>query len=103
VYQAFIVGLLLHLQDTHRVVSNREAGAGRADVIVIPKSPGPGVVLELKTIDKRFGETAESCMQRALEQLRKRDYAAELRAAGATEVHEFAVVFDSKVCDVRKP
>ncbi len=103
VYQAFIVGLLLHLQDTHRVVSNREAGAGRADVLVIPKSPGPGVVLELKTIDKRFGETAESCMQRALEQLRKRDYAAELRAAGATEVHELAVVFDSKVCDVRKP
>ncbi len=103
VYQAFIVGLLLHLQDTHRVVSNREAGAGLADVLVIPKSPGPGVVLELKTIDKRFGETAESCMQRALEQLRKRDYAAELRAAGATEVHELAVVFDSKVCDVRKP
>jgi hypothetical protein len=103
VYQAFIVGLLLHLQDTHRVVSNREAGAGRADVLVIPKSPGPGVVLELKTIDKRFGETAESSMQRALEQLRKRDYAAELRAAGATEVHELAVVFDSKVCDVRKP
>jgi hypothetical protein len=103
VYQAFIVGLLLHLQDTHRVVSNREAGAGRADVLVIPKSPGPGVVLELKTIDKRFGETGESCMQRALEQLRTRDYAAELRAAGATEVHELAVVFDSKVCDVRKP
>ena len=103
VYQAFIVGLLLHLQASHRVVSNREAGTGRADVLVIPRTPGPGVVLELKAIDTRFGETTESCLQEALEQLRKRDYAAEVRVAGATEVHQLAVVFDGKICHVQKP
>ncbi len=52
---------------------------------------------------RRFGKTLNICMQRALEQLRRRDYAAELRAAGASEVHELAVVFDSKVCAARKP
>jgi hypothetical protein len=96
VYQAFIIGLLLHLEPTHRVVSNREAGYGRADVLVFPKQPGPGVVLELKVITRR--DTRETAMQRALSQLRDRDYAAELRAAGADPVRQLGVVFDGKRC-----
>ncbi|TVR03478.1 MAG: hypothetical protein EA398_04975 [Deltaproteobacteria bacterium] len=96
VYQAFLVGLLVHLQDTHRVVSNREAGFGRADVLVMPRTPGPGAVLELKRITRR--ETAERALERAAAQLQQRDYAAEVRAAGATTVHQYAVVFDGKCC-----
>jgi hypothetical protein len=96
VYQAFIIGLLLHLAPTHRVVSNREAGYGRADVLVFPRAPGPGVVLELKVITRR--DTPETAMARALAQLRDRAYAAELRAAGADPVHALGVVFDGKRC-----
>ena len=40
VYQAFILGLLVHLGTHHRVRSNREGGHGRYDVMVIPKEAG---------------------------------------------------------------
>jgi len=96
VYQAFIVGLLVQLDATHRVVSNREAGYGRADVLVMPRRPGPGAVLELKTLDPEYGDTVASVLDGAVAQLEDRDYAAEVRAAGATEVHQYAVVFDGK-------
>jgi hypothetical protein len=98
IYQAFIIGLLVHLAPTHRVVSNRESGYGRADVLITPKGPGPGVVLELKVIDHDLEETAETALESALDQLRTRDYAAELRAADASPIHQMGVVFDGKRC-----
>lgn len=100
VYQAFLLGMLVHLQETHRVQSNREAGTGRADILVVPHSPGPGAVLELKRVVGE--ETPEQALQRAVAQLLDRDYASEVRASGATAVHQFAVVFDGKRCWVRK-
>jgi hypothetical protein len=97
VYQAFIVGLLLHLMPTHRVVSNREAGFGRADVLIFPRIEGAtGAVLGLKVVTRR--ETPETALDNALSQLRTRDYAAELRAAGASTVLALGVVFDGKRC-----
>ena len=99
VYQAFLIGLLVHLDPTHRVYSNREAGYGRADLLIVPRTPGPGAVLELKRILP--SEMADSAMDKAIAQLQDRDYAAEVRAGGATEVYQYAVVFDGKRCWVR--
>jgi hypothetical protein len=99
VYQAFIVGMLVHLAATHRVYSNQESGFGRADVLIAPKSPGPGVVLELKRVTSK--DTPERAMSRAIAQLVERNYSAGLFAAGATSVHQYAVVFDGKRCEVR--
>ena len=94
-YQGFILGLLVVLEGTHEVRSNRETGFGRADVLVKPREPGrPGVVMELKVL--RAGETPEHALEAALAQVEERRYAAELEAAGATPVHTFAVVFDGK-------
>jgi hypothetical protein len=103
VYQAFIIGLLLHLDPTHVVRSNREEAYGRADVTVRPRQPGAGVVLELKVInpDDDAASDAERALQAALRQLTERDYAAGLLADGATTVHQYAVVFDGKKCRVR--
>jgi hypothetical protein len=101
VYQAFVVGLLVFLEPTHLVRSNREAGYGRADILVTPRKAGPGAVLELKVMEPEFGDTVESCLGQAIAQLHDRDYAAEVRAAGATDVFQYAVVFDGKRCWVR--
>jgi hypothetical protein len=90
----------LQLRTTHRVWSNREAGRGRADVLVVPLHPGPGAVLELKRVSQR--ESPEQALDRAVAQLIDRNYAAEARAAGATTVHQYAVVFDGKRCWVRE-
>jgi hypothetical protein len=97
VYHAFMLGLLVWLGPRYRVSSNREAGYGRCDVMIVPRTAGqPGVVMELKTVDAERRETPTRAMAAALRQLRERDYAAELRAAGAGLVREIGVVFDGK-------
>ena len=102
VYQASIVGLLVHLEATHEVRSNRESGLGRYDVMVRPKQADqPGAVLELKIIDADENETPEVALESAMTQIRARAYATELRAAGATPVWAWAGVFDGKRAWVR--
>ncbi len=97
VYQAFVAGLLVRLDETHLVSTNREAGYGRVDVLVCPRQHGGvGVVLELKTLDRRRGETPERALAAALRQLQERDYAAGLRGRGAGAVHQLGAVFDGK-------
>jgi hypothetical protein len=97
VYHAFMLGLLVWLGPRYRVSSNREAGYGRCDLMITPRAAGqPGVVMELKTVDKQRRETPARAMAAALRQLRERDYAAEVRAAGAGVVREIGVVFDGK-------
>ena len=102
VYQAFVLGLLVHLNATHAVTSNRESGYGRCDVLVCPRQAGqPGVVLELKVLDPRKSEAMDQALDSALAQIRDRDYAAGLRARGAAPVREMAAVFDGKRVVVR--
>ena len=102
VYQAFVAGLLIRLNATHEVTSNRESGYGRCDVLVCPRQPGQsGVVLELKVCDAEENETVEMALASALAQIRDRDYAAGLRARGAEPVREMAAVFDGKRVHVR--
>jgi hypothetical protein len=102
-YQAFVAGLLVALDPSHEVTSNRESGLGRYDVLVAPRlAGGPGVVLELKVLRMDRGETAEQALQSAQRQLLTRDYAAVLRLRGAAPVHQWAVVFDGKRAWVRQ-
>jgi hypothetical protein len=97
IYHVFVVSLLLGLQPHFAVRSNRESGGGRYDVMVMPRTPGqPGVVLELKVLKRKRGETHKSVMATALRQIRERDYTAELRALGADPIHEIGIVFDGK-------
>jgi hypothetical protein len=101
-YHGFVLGLLVSLGPRYEVLSNPESGYGRCDVSVAPRQAGqPGVVLELKAVDEDQGETVEQALERALQQIRERAYAAGLRARGAEPVHEMAVVFAGKRVHVR--
>lgn len=94
-YHGFMLGMLVHMEARYEVRSNRESGRGRADVYMRPKTAGqPGVVMEFKVPLGR--ETPEVALEKATKQLRERKYAAELIAAGASPVHEYAMVFDGK-------
>jgi hypothetical protein len=100
VYHAFVIGLLAVLEPDYQVRSNRESGKGRPDVLIRPVQPGkPGAVLELKVVGRR--KTKEQALEEGLAQIRAHDYGAELRAAGASAVHAFAVAFDGKDVWVR--
>jgi len=98
VYHAFLLGLLVHLGPTHEVRSDRESGFGRCDVMVLPKAAGgTGVVLELKRLNTRRGETVENALASALDQIKTRKYVDEVRTSGAGTVREYGVVFDGKM------
>jgi hypothetical protein len=85
------------MKATHVVSSNRESGHGRVDVLVSPRRPGDaGVVLEPKVVDVRRGETAETALAAALQQVLDRDYAAALRERRAGVVHQLGAAFDGK-------
>lgn len=48
-YHAFILGILVNLDGKYRVLSNRESGAGRPDIMILPfDETKKGVVVEFK-------------------------------------------------------
>jgi len=92
----FLLGLCAVLEGSHRVLSNRESGAGRPDVLVVPRVAGqPGVVLEIK-VGRPGRKTLEQALAEGLNQLQNKDYGAELRAAGAEPIQAYAVAFLGK-------
>ena len=94
-YHGFILGMLVHLEKQYDVRSNRESGFGRADMLMRPKTAGrPGVVIEFKVLDE--DETVAEVLKDAAKQVRDRQYATELLAAGAMPVYEYVIVFDGK-------
>ncbi len=94
-YHAFVLGLLVTLEKTHFVRSNREDGLGRSDVLIVPKNPGqPGVVLEFKK-QKGKGSLATHAAA-ALRQIAARGYGTELEAAGAVPIQKFGISFAGK-------
>ncbi len=99
-YHGFILGLLTTMH-SHRVVSNREAGYGRADVLVFPNGTEKrGAVLEFKVF-REGKETLEQSLDKAMKQIEDKKYRAEVENARATSVTEWACVFDGKKAWVR--
>jgi hypothetical protein len=102
-YHGFVLGLLAVLEPEYAVRSNRESGRGRPDVQIRPNQPGkPGVVLELK-VARPGRQTLDEALAAGLAQIAEKDYAAELRVAGADPIHVLVVAFDGKSVAVRAP
>lgn len=102
IYHAFVLGLLVLLDKTHIVRSNRETGFGRADVMIRPRDgTAPGVVIEIKSLGPLSRHTPAQALEAALRQIEDKDYPAELRAEGIDPIHRLAIVFEGKRVYVR--
>jgi hypothetical protein len=96
VYHAYVLGMLVSLEQTHEVRSNRETGAGRCDVWLIPKDRSkPGIIIEFKVFEKE-DKDLETAAQLALAQIEERKYDTELRSRGIKNIIKLAIVFDKK-------
>jgi hypothetical protein len=97
VYHAFVLGMLISLSDTHEVLSNRESGYGRYDVMIIPKDVSRlGIVIEFKKLDPDDEETLEETAEIALKQIADKKYTTTLTSRGITDIKEIAIVFKGK-------
>ena len=95
VYHSFVLGLLVALEETHEVKSNRESGYGRYDVCVIPKDRSKlGIVIEFKKVEteKELKKGAAD----ALNQIETQSYVAELQSLGIKKLLLLGIAFQGK-------
>jgi len=98
-YHMFVLGMLSCLQGQYHIVSNREAGLGRSDVMVIPLPNAQtqrGVIFEFKRVETEKKETLERAMERAKRQIIEKKYSQELQVYKLNEIVCIAVVFAGK-------
>lgn len=98
-YHGFVLGLIVGLEDTYRITSNRESGFGRYDVMLEPLDPGgDSFVLEFKVFNPRKEKTWEETVENALRQIREKDYDSELRSRGIPEqnIYHYGFAFQGK-------
>ena len=97
-YHGILIGILKS-NVSWAVHSNRESGDGYADILIKPKNPDVGIVIELKYA-RSFKELDQAC-ERALEQIRDRRYDEALREDGRSEILAYGIAFWKKRCKVR--
>ena len=88
-YHGFVLGLIVDLQKRYVITSNRESGFGRYDVMLEPKNPqmDDAIILEFKVHDPDDEETLNDTVQEALEQIERKQYAAQLVSRGIPKEH----------------
>ena len=88
------------MNQKYRVLSNREAGLGRADIIL--KTPrirdGRAIVIELKAV-KKFHDMKTGCKE-AVRQIETMKYREELMEEGYEDILSYGICFFQKECVV---
>src|SRR3989339_154936 len=86
-YHAFVLGLLISLNENYEIKSNRESGYGRYDIMIIPKDKNNlGIIIEFKKVRKN--ETLETAADLALLQIKEKEYKKELIDRGIVKIIE---------------
>lgn len=97
-YHGFVLGLMVDLWDEYCVVSNRESGLGRYDVMLEPKKTGKqAYIIEFKV--RRASEKDLSVtVQKALKQIDDMNYDAELMNRGIPkeQIRHYGFAFEGK-------
>ena len=98
-YHGFVLGLIVDLADEYTVVSNRESGFGRYDVMIEPKDTSKAAfILEFKVYDRNYEKTLEDTVASALAQIEEKKYDTVLTAKGisAERIHKYGFAFEGK-------
>ena len=96
-YHGILIGILKNYSGW-AVKSNRESGDGYADILLKPKNPDAGIVIELKYAHS-MNELDKAC-ERAMEQIKNHGYDAELREDGRNDLLAYGIAFCKKRCKV---
>ena len=98
-YHGFLAGMLKNIGN-YIVLSNREAGNGRPDIVLkYPSIRGKAVIIEIKVAGS-WKELEKKCTE-ALKQIEEKNYEAELRREGYQDIMKYGVAFYRKECMVK--
>ena len=97
VYQAFLLGILISLND-YEVISNRESGLGRVDIILLHRDDKErlAIIMELKKINRFQESNKDTALKKALKQIEEKKYEVEVKKRGYSNILKMGVVFDGK-------
>lgn len=99
-YHEFVLGLMVDLQDNYHITSNRESGFGRYDIMFEPVEIGQSdaIILEFKVIDPESEADLNATVNNALEQIRHKQYDAQLLARGfrPDQIRAYGFAFQGK-------
>ena len=99
-YHGFLCGLLKGCNH-YTVISNRESGNGRPDILFKHLSVrGQAVIMELKVV-KEFDRMETGCDE-ALKQIEEQNYAAVLYKEGYRKIRRYGICFYRKECMVKE-
>ena len=100
-YHMLLLGLCAFFANTHYVRSNRESGEGRYDIGLAPKPAHKdmkGIIIELKVASE--GEDLKELAGKALQQIKDKDYKADMEARGVTDYVLLGMAFSGKKVEV---
>lgn len=98
-YHGFVLGLLVDLRCRYKVLSNRESGFGRYDVMLKPLNEADdGIILEFKVYNPKREKDLEETVQNALRQIDDRRYEQELlsHGIGKERIRKYGFAFRGK-------
>lgn len=98
-YHGFVLGLLVDLKDRYEVISNRESGFGRYDVMLRPLNDiDDGIILEFKIYNPQKEQSMEETVQNALRQIEEKQYAQMLLGQGVDKerIRKYGFAFRGK-------
>ena len=98
-YHGFVLGLLVELEGRYNLISNRESGFGRYDVLLEPlNKEDNGIILEFKVYDSEEEKDLQDTVRAALKQIEDKKYSQQLISKGISGdcICKYAFAFEGK-------
>ena len=99
-YHGFMIGVLQRI-DNYNIVSNRESGNGRSDILLEPIDPDiPAIIIEIKRTKLR-NELIKKCDE-AIKQIEEKKYEEYFTNQGYEDIVKYGMAFFKKECKIKK-
>ncbi len=96
-YHGLILGIMVNISDEYNVLSNREFGEGRPDMVIMPKDKNKkAYILEFKNEYTTSQRAAEEAAREALKQIEEKKYDIGVMHSGVKEVVRIGLGFKGK-------
>ena len=98
-YHGFVLGLIVELENKYQILSNRESGFGRYDVVLEPlDKKEKAFIIEFKVRNPKTERTLEDTVQTALGKIKEKEYAVGLENSGILKenICAYGIAFEGK-------